>query len=373
MTGSFFIFPSLLKYKFFNHIYHNNFTYHYSYIDHAEMDANYNLNPSEYCILHIGTAKTGTTSIQVMLNNNKSNYRKYGWHIPSLLGPINNIKLPLYFVNNQIKNYHIKRLGYKSVEIFNDDAISSLTKEMHFAKKNNLGLIISSEYLHEFLKNKLHMRSIKNQFNNYGYKVIIVVYLRNPLHLAVSRLSTAVRNGFSLRSLPKPGDLFWEGWKNLCDHENTIKIWGGIFGNNNIIARKYTDDNVFEFNACKDFNSLFGISLDNIANRYNSTLSATAIGILSLFNFLKMYDKDKNLSLDGRQLLRKLDISINDLPPMPSEKEIILYQDNFNYIINKMLHRSSNVSKIPESQFTNKTHSLIPDTECSFTQLQCFI
>lgn len=68
------------------------------------------------CILHIGTAKTGTTLLQNWIYDNKVEFSKSGIYISENLGKTNNRLIPAYFssqLDDWAKRNSIKTLGEK--------------------------------------------------------------------------------------------------------------------------------------------------------------------------------------------------------------------------------------------------------------------
>lgn len=121
---------------------------------------------SKKFFLHIGAGKTGSTSLQKFLYNNKDIFEKYNFYFPKtgqiFPGIISHHNIS-YELNND-SNYEPLNGTYKE-----------LLQEVSSINKN---IIISSEDFIDCLNNKSKLSKINNDLTEIGFEVIFIIYIR---------------------------------------------------------------------------------------------------------------------------------------------------------------------------------------------------
>ena len=113
------------------------------------------------CILHIGSEKTGSTSLQHFFNANRENLLNY--YYSKALGECNNYLLPLAFCDNYVLNRDVFNLEH--IDLIEDyeakklEIISSFEKERRSHADRDW--IISSEHLSSRLLKKSSIKKLK--------------------------------------------------------------------------------------------------------------------------------------------------------------------------------------------------------------------
>lgn len=183
--------------------------------------------------LHIGSGKTGTTSIQQMLVDNQENLENNNY---------------LYLIDSpNISHSNIVNWGVtmkedisKSFSILKNELLSSSCNNMIISSENMMGLNI--EYLN----------MIKKIFGN-QVTVKIIAYVRNQIeHLPTHFLQK------QKDPLPYPGyniNSFFNKFKNIFGNEPNFIMnhWAKVFGKENIIVRVYDKEILVNKNVCEDF------------------------------------------------------------------------------------------------------------------------
>jgi len=242
------------------------------------------------CYLHIGTEKTGSTTLQYFFKKNKRALKKQG----------------VLYIDEFDKNNH----GVLAVCCYSDTRHDELSKFLRvagdndekyrlaekvkkiykkFDRNNNFKLIISSEHLHARLTTVSEIKRLKKLLKDIGIDdVRIVVYLREPVYAAQSLYSTAIKSGSTIDSPPFPVNEYWD---NLCNHKNTIKRWSGVFGSDNVIVRLFDKGDFVGGTIISDFAYLIGYDVSDLMMDFRS-------------------DLNKSLSVLGAEVLKGLNYKI---------------------------------------------------------------
>lgn len=237
-------------------------------------------------ILHIGTEKTGTTTLQAFLYHNAKLFEKNGILIPTSTGKNNARLLSLTAYNISRRDDFTRTLDIQTddqLRNIQDKILRSLKKELNAQRMSFV--IFSSEHFHSRLTTVQEIERLKQNLLSLGfYNFQIVLYLRDPVELASSLLSTAVRSGSTLKEAPKPKQPYW---RNICHHKDTIEKWIGVFGKEALIIRIYDDSSLHNNSIIHDFLKAVNIEFEDsfvIPSNKNEGLSILAIELLRRVN-----------------------------------------------------------------------------------------
>ena len=229
------------------------------------------------CYLHIGGPKTGTSSIQLFLSENRDSLNRHGLLFPRSVGQPASTLFPLLF------DFPSKQI-YCRFGAFNGLQRSRLKQfirkrlESELASCPALDLIISSEELWELEIDSLHL--LQEYLLSLGYnKIIIIAYLRHQLDVACSSMTTWSTNGLSLVELPLPSDPLVAEATSFLDK---LTIWSIVFGASNIVAVQYDP-----LNSVSQFLSSIGLQgslFKSPAMNINSSIANQGISYLASFN-----------------------------------------------------------------------------------------
>lgn len=201
-------------------------------------------------ILHIGTEKTGSTSIQEFLKTNRKQLRKDGYIVPTTLGKDIHFKLQLMANSEHFVDSFWRNLGLSKNTKLRRKTIKQWRKEFEKEVKGSKGKnwIISCETLHSRLTTKEDIKRLRRILEPLFVKIDIIVYLRDPLDLVVSRLNENVKS-----ALPIEIPLTSHKGFDICNHAETVKNWDGKLGPGELIPRLFTTDSVLNGNVVNDF------------------------------------------------------------------------------------------------------------------------
>lgn len=237
-------------------------------------------------ILHIGTEKTGSTSIQEFLFEHKDVLPQHGFYYPTSLGQKNHRLLHAIvadpgYTKGPFKYY--KNIDQKKKTSLCSEWISGFEAELKL--HHNKTWIISSEQLHSRLRSSQSVERLSQFLTRYFDQIQVIVYLRKPISCAVSMLSTALKTGTQDVSLPHLDNPYWS---NLVDHRATLVRWSRYFSCINV--RIFSRHNLYDSDAVRDFLFASNISLpyslhsDVKLSNVNQSLSFVAMKFLSVYN-----------------------------------------------------------------------------------------
>ena len=182
-------------------------------------------------IVHIGTEKTGSTSIQEYLYQNKRRLNKAGFYYLQSGGARNSRALASYCTSDHKDDDFLASIGVASLKEkaeFKREYIKSFRVEIKSLPKNIHTVIISSEHLHSRTNSQEEVNAVYELLSPFFSKIKIVCYLREQLATSVSLYSTAIKCGkvisFSKFLLNcKPENIYYNYYEMLNN-------WGKIFG-----------------------------------------------------------------------------------------------------------------------------------------------
>jgi hypothetical protein len=245
------------------------------------------------CIVHIGTAKTGTKTLQEFLHKNKSNFARKCIFFPKTFGELNHVKLSAYASADDKKDDIRKNLGLidrKRIEDFRKELDNSFRQEIenHNCKK----LLLSGEHMQSRLTSVEEIQFLKKFLDNFVNKFKIVVYLRSQPEMAVSRYSTFCKSeGTRKTVLPEVNE------SNLYfNHEKLLERWSKVFGIENIIPRIFSRPELHDGDIKKDFIRILGLNWNDFEDVENSNESINADAqrfLLEINKFLPSFIDDK--------------------------------------------------------------------------------
>lgn len=214
------------------------------------------------CIIHIGTEKTGSSTIQQFLSQNRKKFAKQGvlypectgthggtqWAFPALAHPESwktDIGLFLDARTQETMQAYLAKFE------------ADLAHELESAQKRHT-LIISSEHLQSRLGNPKHIETLKAFLSKWADRFEIVVYLRRQDRMAISFYSTKLKSGNDnppvFPDMPKSGLLYYFNFEKLYQN------WSQVFGAAAMKVRIFDQKEMYDHDLISDFCQTTGLN-----------------------------------------------------------------------------------------------------------------
>ena len=237
-------------------------------------------------IIHVGTPKTGTTSLQTYFDKKQSKLRGKGILYPHNIRSIDNLSAPKHqWLEKNLTGSHWHHLleNFKNI-------IAQVQDNTHT-------IILSSEGIYNYWwdfpdESKETLSVIAKHFN-----IDIWVWFREPLAFIESYYKQCIRNP-QVKSNPCYGkdlsfaemlDIEW--FSQHLNYQGFVSECEALFGENSISVFKYEGDVVEE--AMRKLG--LAMAHDHAKPRKNRSLNSVAVALLRTINRYDMKAKDKAL------------------------------------------------------------------------------
>jgi len=206
-------------------------------------------------ILHIGTEKTGTSSIQSFLYENKKLLAKKGYHFIQSLGIRNNRDLPSMFMNDEhFDDYYIER-GISSIEgkqkLFEQKS-QSLKLELAGLSDSIHTVIISSEHFHSRVKSLDKILELKSYLDAFFDEFKVISYIREQTQLIVSLYSTILKSG-GVVELSEYASTNCKPNNDYFNYDLFLSKWQEAFGLQSMCVRLFDRNSFHKKSLLLDF------------------------------------------------------------------------------------------------------------------------
>lgn len=301
--------------------------------------------------MHIGTEKTGSTTIQAFLHENRESLQQQGIAYLKSPGLRNQRKLAVYSMDkkrsdNYIVKHHLqekkaRNLWRKKFRQELDAEIAALPGSIHT-------IVFSSEHLHSRLDTDDEIKRLYRLLNRNFTECKVVVYLRRQDQVAISLHSTKLLYGAIPSSIFPPRAL---PGHHYFDYYGLIRRWSNVFGIDHVHIRIFEREKLRGKSLLTDFAYSASIEeLDTLVypQKQNEKLSRNAQEHLLRFNrkyprFRRFPKKSLNTFNDKlRELMLKRLGDFDHGPPLlPPRDECIdfysIFRDSNHLVANEYL------------------------------------
>ncbi len=285
------------------------------------------------CYLHIGSEKTGTTSLQEFLRTNRVELRAQGFTIPKSMGRSEHVDLVCAFANSNKRFSRRRFLGLKTpeqVEAYNTTLIARIGNELETQARPDSTLIISSERLLTQINEPEEIDALRTFLLRYCEEVEVVCYIRPQHEFAVSIFTTKLRSGSS------DATCFPEIDESSADsrfyfYDTILNFWNEQFPECELTVRRFERNRLIGGDTIEDFSHVVGMTTDGLQTLplLNPSLSAEAQVFLQRLN--------PHISKPRRTKAKKSRGPVNDILErhfsgagmLPSRQAAIDFYDQF--------------------------------------------
>jgi hypothetical protein len=255
-------------------------------------------------VIHIGTEKTGTTSIQASLRELRDALPAHGFAYPSSPGERNHIRLAIYALGGGAgsRGLVLREARVRGTEEGVADWLPKrLGAELAELPERVHTVVFSNEHLHSRIRTEEGVARLKALLDRHFDSYRIVVYLRRQDELAVSRYSTQIKTGSAREQvLPhaRPSvDAYF-------DYAALLDRWGAVFGHEALVPRLFIRRELAGGDVVQDFLGVCGlpaIEVPEATAAQNVALSGVAQDFLRRVNAVLPRQRG---SVRPRRLLR---------------------------------------------------------------------
>lgn len=240
------------------------------------------------CLLHIGTEKTGTSSIQKFLAQNRGALQQQGFLYPQSAGPQDHPKLAAYAqrdANCDDLRMALRIRNQQDLENFRRSFEDEFNAEIQAAIDHRVHtVILSSEHCQSRLESADEIRRLKQLLDRWFDDIQIIVYFRRQDRMAVSFYSTMMKCGGTRDTIfPRLGE---NELPYYFDFARLAHNWLSIYGDGAVSAKLFQRDRLHNGDVVEDFCNLTGIGFGDLKppTRVNESLSGSAMEFLRMFN-----------------------------------------------------------------------------------------
>jgi len=235
-------------------------------------------------ILHIGTEKTGTTSVQRFFRLNRARLAERGILYPVAPGNQSHAGIPV-----SAQAFSKRGPLRRSVGVRNESDARAYREQLwqelgaEFAARPYRMAVLSSEHCSSRLQEESELRWLKESLSHLAGRIRIVVYIRRQDDYLLSTFSTSIKSG-STKPLAWPAERLMH---DRYDHHRLLERWSAVFGRENVVCRKFERASLKDGDVVADFLEVAGIEAGpqfEQPEEVNEALDAETLEFLRLLN-----------------------------------------------------------------------------------------
>ena len=257
--------------------------------------------------LHVGAAKTGTTSLQGFLRRNRARLAEAGWLYPRSPGRTRHKMFAMWTrsperVTNAMRMDRPGMSRYESYEELRREVPRRLLAEARKAELDRV--LISDEALYGSPEDALEqVRAFADQ---YASGLRVVCYLRRQDDHLVSRYQQLVKYRETRTLAQRVAEL---DMAETYDHHARLLAWQRIVGPDELIVRRFEPDRFHKGSLFDDFAAAVGLGIptdDRPGRTRNESLDAESVEFLRLLNIFRDEHGRKTGLPDNPAVIRDL-------------------------------------------------------------------
>ncbi len=240
------------------------------------------------CILHLGSEKTGTSSIQKYFGAHRNALLKEGFWYPRAF-------------TNPGGHVHLRLSTAALAGTLKSDTPDITEFRNEYAQKTKAGAkaaVFSSEFFHSEMRDAEAVGRLRTFLVQFFDRFLLIYYARRQDQMLASMHSTAVKGAWTTDA--NALSVYESKGHYYFDHFAVCNLWSGQFGRETLICRIYERDKLMEGDIIDDFSNTIGLGIDSNRSRVasNESLTFETISALLLLN--------GSAHRDNKELRRKL-------------------------------------------------------------------
>ena len=239
------------------------------------------------CILHIGTEKTGSTTLQKTLQENRGLLESQGILFSRSAGEQLSRELAECFIPFDSQNAFIRQRGINSEKAhkkWRDSKLAEVRKEIAVANRKFHTFVLSCEHFSSRLTTGTAVDQLARFLHRQFSDISVICYLRRQDRMAVSRINENLKAGFTIDDLPTISSQ--AVLPKIYNYVDLLDRWAKSFGKEKLCVRVFERDKLVNGNVVEDFASTacLGTLELSLLRAENVSLDATAQLALKMFN-----------------------------------------------------------------------------------------
>jgi hypothetical protein len=276
-------------------------------------------------VLHIGTEKTGTTSIQAALRRDRDLLAQKGILVPRLLGSPNHMEVAVVGMEpnpeSELQIAALSQTGMSRDEYF-QACRDSLMAELKQGKFHTI--LISNEHCHSRIQTEPELTRIFSLLGVDPKDVRVLVYLRRQDTLAVSAYSTRLRLG-DIRGVFDDGQA-----EQYFRYDKLLNFYEGVVGHTNMTVRLFERERLVEGDGVQDFYQFADLDINpSLGLRENQAISTGQALFLQRFNRAFPLLCDGRINQDRGPVMKAIEGVLPGPPFLPARKTALAFYEKF--------------------------------------------
>jgi hypothetical protein len=234
-------------------------------------------------VLHIGSGKTGTSSIQRLMRRNRGLLLEHGVLFPSSPGPRRHVRFGLYFKTDDelVETRPYRSQGHPSPQAFRETFRTELFAEIEEARPGTV--LISDEALYG--SDNASLSRLRAFTDAHAGRLRLVCYLRRQDDHLVSRYQQVVKTGETRTLAERTAEL---DHTKTYDYAARLDTWARLLEPDAFVVRRFEKGAFVHDSLYADFLDAAGLDVPPDALRevasQNESLDAESVEFLRLLN-----------------------------------------------------------------------------------------
>ncbi len=265
-------------------------------------------------ILHIGTTKTGSTSIQAVLARNRAALAAQGVLYPKSPGDAQHDLLAYALMENHVQRDRLESSLWKGLapEVRIAQFRQEFADEIRAAPAAIKRVIISTEFIYILLRQPSEVQRLHDLLAPLFDRIKVVVYLRRQDAHFTSLYTQLLRSG----EVVAPDQLKMRARPlHELDYAKMLERWVAVFGRAAMLPRLFEPPEGGRFDAVQDFLDICGVTLPEAAEAPEVNASMDMAGQLLLVDLGRLIQAQDKVKIVASPVWKSLTDAVTAAVP----------------------------------------------------------